>query len=348
MMEKALRIGVIGLGRRWRKRYEPALRGLRAIYKISAVCDQVPDRAAREAKRLACDAATGPTQLLEREDVEAILLLDEQWFGLWPLELACQLGKPVLCGCSLAADDSHADALHHRVRESRVPVMMEMVPRFASVTERLHGLFKTVLGAPRLLCCDVLSVHRLAKPFEQPLTAEQSPVWGLVGSAGIPLLDWCAGLLAGEPLNVMARSLEGGGFSMLFLEFAERRGVQLTRRCQQMTADSAAPLRRPSKVGAANPWRTDRPRVRLQILAEQGSAVVDPPGQVSWSTHEGLQYRAAHAELSSTQLLLMYFRDVVQGRAPLQPTFADAYRVLGWLRVAVKSRDEGRLLNISE
>jgi predicted dehydrogenase len=325
MMEKVLRIGVVGLGRRWHKRYRPALRRLSKNFSIRAVCDQIPQRAAWEAKRLACDAAAGPTQLLEREDVEAVLLLDQQWFGLWPLELACQLGKPVLCSCALAADDARADALHHQINDSCLPVMIEMLPRFAPATESLQGLFTTHLGAPRLLFCDIFRCGCVASPGECISMPDPRPILNLVGSTGIPLLDWCAGVFGGEPLNVTARSLERSGFSSLFMEFAGQRGVQMTRR--QATCPEG-------------------PTVRLQILAERGSAVLELPSRISWTSSEASHTQVFRGQLSSTTLLLSYFRAVVQERAALRPTFADAYRVVRWLRVAVKSRDEGRLLNI--
>ena len=47
-MTDLLRVGVIGLGRRWRKRYKPALGALRQRFAVRAVCDQVRERAQRE------------------------------------------------------------------------------------------------------------------------------------------------------------------------------------------------------------------------------------------------------------------------------------------------------------
>jgi predicted dehydrogenase len=346
-MEKDLRIGILGLGRRWQKRYEPALRRLGGDFTIRAVCDQVQERAEREAKRLGCAVATGPTQLLEREDVDAVLFLDEQWFGLWPVEQACRVGKPVLCACSLAADDAHADALHHQVRESRLPVMMEMLPRFASVTKQLRSLFETVLGPPRLLCCDVLCFGRVTAPTQKVPSLEQSPIRDMVGSGGISLLDWCGGLLGGEPLNVMARRLEGGEFSTLFLEFSDRRGVQFTHRCHGPAVAGTTPIRRRWKERAAALRRAHGATARVQILTERGSVLVEFPSTLSWTNSEVFHTDASLGKLSSTQLQLVSFREVVQERAALQPTFADAYRVLRWLRVAVRSQVEGRLLTIS-
>src|SRR5262249_51018186 len=91
-----LRVGGIGLGRRWR-RYRPILERLRDHIEVRTVCDQVARRAEAEARRLRCIASAGPVELLERGDVEAVLLLDAQWFGLWSLERACMTKKPVFC-----------------------------------------------------------------------------------------------------------------------------------------------------------------------------------------------------------------------------------------------------------
>jgi predicted dehydrogenase len=323
-MKKILRLGIIGLGRRWYKRYLPALLRLRSSFRISVLCDQRQERAVREAKRLACDAAAGPTQLLEREDVDAVLLLDRQWFGLWPLERACQVGKPVFCSCSLAWDDAHADALYRQVRESGLPVIMEMMPRFAPAAARLRNLFETDLGAPQLLLCDVVCKQAIC-PLQGARMPEVSPVAGLFGGSSIPLLDWCTGLLGDEPLTFSARSLEAAGFSSLFLEFSGGRGVQLTRRR----------------------GKVDRPTLRLEVLAERGSALVDLPYRLSWTTADGFHSHKLRGQPPPAQLILEHFRDVVQGKATPHPTLDDAYRVLRWLRVAARSRDEGRLLTVS-
>jgi predicted dehydrogenase len=324
-MEKVLRIGIIGLGKRWQKRYKPAFHALRRRFSVRVLCDQVQERAKLEAKQMACDVAAGPRQLLEREDVDAVLFLDAQWFRLWPLEQACQTGKPVFCCCSLESDDAHADSLRHQVRESRLPVVMEMVPRFAPVTARLRRLFETELGTPRLLLCEAVQPRKLPAPFKLTRSPDFSPVADLVGGAGIALLDWCAGLLGSEPLNVTARSLNPIGFSSLFLEFAGGRGVQITRR--------------PEVVG--------RPAVRLQVVAERGSASVELPYQVSWRTKAGSHSQALRGQRPLAQLLLEHFRDVLEQRAAPEPTLEDAYRVLSWLRVASRSRDEGRLLSLT-
>lgn len=324
-MQAVLRVGIIGLGRRWQKRYKPALRALRSRFRVRAVSDHVPQRAAREATDMACDMAAGPTQLLEREDVDAVLILDGQWFGLWPLEGACRTGKPVFCASSLERDDARADALHQHVQEHRLPVVMEMAPRFAPVTAWLQSLFETELGAPRLLRCEVVHSRKVPSRFDLTQAAQPSPVNDWFGGTAIALLDWCARLLGGEPVNVTARGLKPIGFSSFFLEFAGGRGVQITRR----------------------PQVADRPAVRLEIVAERGSAWAQWPSQVSWTTHEGFHSRTLRGQDPLAMALLEHFRAALEGNAALEPTLADAYRLLRWLRKAVQSLDEGRLVTFT-
>jgi predicted dehydrogenase len=204
---KQLRVGVIGLGRNWRRRYRRALHALREQFRVQAVCDQVPQSAEREARRLHCMATAGPTELLERDDTDAVLLLDDQWYGLWPLELACRFDKPVFCAVPLEKDEVHADATCQQVRESGLPVMMALAPRFASVTARLRELLQTQLGPPRLLLHEQIA---------------SGP-----GSISSTLLDWCAFVMGAAPASVQAAGTEG--IEELFLEFGEGRAARLSR-----------------------------------------------------------------------------------------------------------------------
>jgi predicted dehydrogenase len=217
MNQGPVRVGVIGLGRRWRQRYRPALRSLRDRFLVQAVCDQVPRRALAEARRQGCAAAAGPAALLET-DIEAVLLLETQWFGLWPVERACDLGKPVLC-CADPEQDEHADAVCRRVRDCRLPVLAELAPRQAPALVHLRHLLETRLGPARLVLCETVDAAGGRE----------------AGTAA--LLDACAALLEGEPLTVACHGLPDDRFTSLFLEFPGGRAVQLTRR----TAPHARP-----------------------------------------------------------------------------------------------------------
>ncbi len=162
-MPPRLRVGIIGLGRRWR-RCRPALHDLRNRLTVRAVCDQRPARAEQAAREFRCAAAAGPTDLLDRDDVEAILLLDAPWFGLWPIEQAARVGKPVFCAVPLSCDDAHADEVVRRVRTARLPVMAAMAPALSPAVTRLRDLLATRLGRLRLVRCDWCGRNAVARP----------------------------------------------------------------------------------------------------------------------------------------------------------------------------------------
>jgi predicted dehydrogenase len=309
-MMNLLRVGVIGLGRRWHRRYRPALRALRDRFEVRAVWDQVERRAAWEARRLRCAAAAGPTALLQSPDVDVLLLLDPQWFRLWPLEVACRLGKPVFCAASLKDDAAHADALRGQVQDSRLPVMMALAPRVAPATARLRELLATELGPARVLVC-----HEVI-PHPPPLSPGEN---GERAGPGIASVDWCLSLLGDPPVRVVAAAEVAPGFASLVLGFAGDRVAQVTR------------------------WRAPQasPVLRLHVAAERGSATVVLPGRVWWSGAQGQHLQVLREPRSLARLLLERFHQAAtQGQAP-EPDFHDAYRALGWLRAAAGSRAEG-------
>ena len=62
----------------------PTSRACRSTGRVRSDCASRRNRSAE----FDCAAAIGPVELLERSDVEAVLLLDSLGYGLWPLEHA--------------------------------------------------------------------------------------------------------------------------------------------------------------------------------------------------------------------------------------------------------------------
>lgn len=202
-----LHIGVIGLGRCWRKFYKPALRRLRDRVQVRAVCDQVQALAEHEAERLGCQAVLGPTALLQNQDIHALLLLDPQWFGLWPVEVACRFAKPVYC-CAYQIEHGHgAESVLQQVRDSGLWVMVDMLPRVAPAAAKLQELLDAQLGSPRMLLAEAIN-----------------------GDGVLSLADWCAGLFRQEPQEVRTWSSADGQFTAWFCDFGDGRAAQITRR----------------------------------------------------------------------------------------------------------------------
>src|SRR5262245_2626285 len=206
-----LRVGVIGLGRCWR-RYRPILTKLRDHVEVRAVYDQIARRAEVEARQLRCTAAMGPVELLERPDVEAVLLFDAQWFGLWPLEHACRTNKPVFCALSPTDDATHADALRRQIQDSGLSVLMALNPQLAPATLLLRELLIHRLGQARLVRAD-WSVAPTRDLLSSPVV--------------LPLLAACAWLLDDKPRSVWTIDGEGASFITVVLRFGSERLAQV-------------------------------------------------------------------------------------------------------------------------
>jgi predicted dehydrogenase len=205
-MGERLRVGIIGLGRRWRRRYAPALTALADSFEVAGVCDQIAQVAVSEAARLRCPAAVGASELLERGDVEAVLLLDLGWQRLWPVERAAAVGKPVFCLLALE-DDDNADGVARRVQESGLPVQMACAAAVTPAALRLADLQRRFLGPVRLLVGEL--AHRAALPES-----------GLVA--------WLLALLGSAPQAVTAAGSESAGLLSLTVEAEHGSSLQLT------------------------------------------------------------------------------------------------------------------------
>jgi predicted dehydrogenase len=315
-MDNPLRVGVIGLGASWRAHYRPALLALRKHFQVRALCDQIYQHALAQAKHLRCDATLGPVELLERDDVDAVLLLDTQWFQLWPAEQACRRRKPVFCTNQLVLAEPEVETLARQIADSQTPLVVGMETRHAPATVRLRELLATRLGTPRLLACTVTETSGTAE--------DTSSLLRLFGSAVLDMLDGCAGLLAGEPQTVLAAGTEERGVVNLWFEFTGGGIFQMTRLC-------GAHL---------------RPSARLQVLAENGTATVHWPVRVAWTDGEGIHQHVPPVRHSPSRALLERFADVVRGRAAVEPTADEVLRSLRWLRAAARSFAEGKRMNL--
>jgi predicted dehydrogenase len=207
-MPERLRVGIIGLGRTWQS-YRPALHGLRDLFEVRCVFDQRPERAERVGRHLGCSPAAGVVDLLERPEVEALLLLDVPWCGLWPVTQACRLGKPVFCAPSLVQDETHADALRETVAATNTPVLLGMRLTASPALLRLRDLLKRRLGPARLVRCEVTVPRRRS-------------------AALLALLHECAAVFDAEPVGLTSTKAEGTGLASILLEFGDGRVAQLS------------------------------------------------------------------------------------------------------------------------
>ncbi|MBY0526589.1 MAG: hypothetical protein K2R98_24550 [Gemmataceae bacterium] len=308
---KRVNIGVLGLGRRWRRRYAPAMQALTHRFCIRAVCDPVQECADLEARRLGCEAAGGPMELIQNGAVDAVLILDAPWYGLWPLQLACRARKPVFCAPGLDVDDAHASALVLAIREAQLPVMVERPLPLTPAAIRLRELTAT-LGSIRLVTCD-WTVGGRRQPSDRAM-----PSSTLLGRGGGAVLDWCVALSGCKPARVLAAETPAAGLATLMLESVDGPAVQIVRR------------RVPGPCSA----------LKVQVVCERGTAGAGLPRSVHWTSADGCHTQRLPRPRSLVRALLERFhRAIATGVAP-EPSLEESYRCVHWLRAVARSRVE--------
>ncbi|RUL84985.1 Gfo/Idh/MocA family oxidoreductase [Tautonia sociabilis] len=294
-----VRVGVIGLGRPWLERYRPLLVRPGGPARVVVVYDPVVHRAELEADRLPCAAAEGITVLLDRDDVEAVFLLDEPWYGPWPIAAALARGKAVFCGGRpRAALDELAALPTDRLRDAP-PVVLELHHRFAPETIRLRELLATTLGPPLRV-----SARMTAPAVERSSSDDDpAPALPLPADLAIALVDWCRTLFGSDPAS--SRLLRPGADSsdnlrVLLLDFPEGGSARLSIRL--------VPPNRP------------RPLHRLSVRTAKGRAWITPPGTLRWSLNPGgLPSAESFPPDPPTDRLVEHFLRSVRGESTLAP-----------------------------
>jgi hypothetical protein len=259
-MAGRVRVGVIGLGKRWR-RYRPALTGANAVMDVRAIWDSSPRRTIREARRLHCEAADGTEELRDRPDLDALLLFDLPWHRLWTLERAA---KPVFCAAHVT-DDDHLNTVREAVRARSAPVMTALSARLLPTIARLRVLLDKHLGPARTVCCSAgvggaVSGDRL-----------------LTSSALLPALDVCGELLSSSPRSIWTSVPADAGVVNLTLSYPGGHAA-----CITLTAGQRSPWRvtvsaDKGRAVALMPrrlqWRDSAGHHALRLPAEHGPTV---------------------------------------------------------------------------
>ena len=331
-----LRVGVIGLGRLWEARHKPALMRLRDRFQITAVYDQVMRRAELEAAQLGCAAAEGLIALIERPDVDVVYVLTPQWFGLYPIQIACACKKSIYCALPLASASQELETLTDLVESSGVAFMPEFARRFYPATLRLRELLATTLGPARL----ILGQNRLFgfDRYGQPGPTTQMAPAPLLIDPGSYLLDWCSFLFQAQPVAVFGNA-----------------GIVLPAVCEPATVSDFEsfvveyPGGGMAQIGFGRYHRgawgdASRflPQSGFQVFAERGAAWLELPDRIQWSDVEGTHEERLPVEPTVGDVLNEQFHRLIRGDHSLAPTIRDAMAVAHCVGDLAKSQREGR------
>ena len=334
-----LRVGLIGLGDAWEVRHRPALRALGDRFEVRAICEQVSHRAEQAAREFNATVVDGFRALAAREDVDVIVMLGEQWYGMLPLLAACDAGKAVYC-TAMYIDPDQAQLIRRRVREAGVAFMAEFPRRQAPATLRLKELIATRLGQPRLLFChrriaakDVASAH--IAPKKKDATTRDL----------IELVDWCRYVVGKEPTSVLGlgHSISPDSaeedYRMMSLDFSPN-GTPGQGQVAQISCGYYMPEIWEEAVAY-------RPPAALQVACEHGIAFIDLPSTLVWFDKAGRHQESLDSERPVGEQLLSQFHRSVTSFVHNPSGLEDAYRALTVVLAAKTSHEEGRRVPLS-
>ena len=335
-----LRVGLIGLGEAWETRHRPALRSLADRFEVRAICDQVARRAEQAAQEFGAAAVDGFRALSTREDIDALLMLSEPWYGSLPILAACDAGKALYSAVTPNLDPDEALTLKNRVQESGIAFMAEFPRRQAAATLRLKELIATRLGEPRLLFC-----HRRVPVKEGP----PPRVWSKTKAPEIrdlvELVDWCRYVVGRDPTSVFGLAHNASpdanaeDYNMMSLDFSGPRPAG-TGAAAQISCGTYMPVQWEEAV-------TFRPPPALQVACENGIAFIDLPSTLIWFDRAGRHQESLDSERPVGEQLLSQFYRSVTSLVRNPSGLEDAYRALSIVLAARTSHREGRRVPIS-
>ncbi len=79
-----LRLGLIGQGADWITRYQPSLRLMVDRFEVKAAYSSVMTLAQQMARDFSATCEDSFRSLIQREDIDAVLILESDWYGLAP------------------------------------------------------------------------------------------------------------------------------------------------------------------------------------------------------------------------------------------------------------------------
>lgn len=333
-----LRVGIVGLGSQWESRYLPALRSLVDRYEVRGICEQVSHLATRAAGETGSVSVDGYRALAARDDIDALLYLSDQWYGVAPILAACDFGKAVYSAISFPVDPEEARLLRARVEQSGIAFMAELPRRFAPATLRLKELIATRLGRPRMLFC-----HRRVPlsqgPASLPPRDRASEARDLM-----ELVDWCRYVAGAEPTSVVAvrHAEQPGGdvddYQMMSLDFSET-GRPGDGALAQISCGYYMPRQWEEAVGF-------RPPPALQVVCERGIAFVDLPASLVWFDDAGRHQESLESERPVGEHMLVQFHRKVTSLVRAMSGLDDALKAMQIVQAAAASQAEGRRVGL--
>lgn len=374
-----LRVGVIGLGEQWLTMHRPALRMLAERFDVRAIYCTVAKLAENAAGEFQADAVDGYEAMIQRDDIDAVLVLEQSWLGHLPALAACRAGKAIYWAGGSDFDPKADAPFRTCVEESGIAFMSSFPKRFAPATLRLKELIATSLGPPRLLFCH----KRLSSPekngsLTKPCKTEDRQQ---LRSELIEMIDWCSYVVAGRAESVMSANCmpaDPWDYRALSLRFDTRpdresvrlpaaaakiwetrlsSGKRLPAKSERSSADGNEDIPASDHVTAQiscgnyipAAWHEAigfRPPAGMQVCCQRGVAFIDLPASLVWFDDAGRHQESLDNETSIGEKMLSQFHRAVTSLVRNLSGLDDAFNASAILRDAERSSETGQRISL--
>jgi predicted dehydrogenase len=276
----------------------------------------------------------GYRALIEREDVDAVMMLESDWYGMLPLLAACDAGKAVYCSAEIDFEPNAAAEVKRRVEGAGIAFMSEFPRRFAPATLRLKELIATRLGHPRLLFC-----HRRLACESGDYSRSARSLNARSSRELIELIDWCRYIVGHDPNWVQAvwhpsiHDSITADYQIISIDFSSGEDYR-KKSLAQISCGAYIPAYWHEAIAF-------RPPAAVQVCCEKGLAFVDLPNGLVWFDEAGRHQESLDSELPVGQQLLAQFHRAVTSLVRKVGDLEDTYRALQTLETAQRSMREG-------
>jgi predicted dehydrogenase len=335
-----LRVGLVGLGNAWEKRYRPTLSAMTDRFEVRAVCENIGHRAGLVAAEFGATATDGFRCLARREDIDAVLLLSCGWCGPLPALAACEAGKAVYFGSGLDLDPQQFQLLKERVEASGIAFTAELPRRLAPATLRLKELIATGLGTPELIFCHQdLSADKPDHGLSMPRTSRSAE------HELVELVDWCCYVVGRRPNWVTGLSHRADpsasepDYRAISLDFSDSDRPE-SGPLAQISCGRYIPASWHEAAGY-------RRQASMQVSCAGGVAFVDLPSTLVWFDEAGRHQESLESERGVGEQLLLRFHRAVTSLVIKTADLDDALGAAAIARKAEVSHREGRRMVVS-
>jgi predicted dehydrogenase len=344
-----LRVGIIGLGDNWQRRYRPALHALRDWFEVRSVYSPVTLLAEKAARRFRAEVSYGVQSLVRRPDIDAVLVLATDWLGVQPVLAACSAGKAVYSAIGCDLDLEQSAVLQQHIRQSGVAYMAEFARRHAPATVRLKELIATRLGKPQLLFC-----HHRAKGGKPKFRRQRGQSGDRTVYRLSQLVDWCCYVVGAAPRSVLG--LEHHRAAKPPADRADRDSTRDYRLISLDFSSDGHPGSGPiAQVSYGSYLAADwpeaisfRPPAHLQVCCEHGVAFVDLPTTVVWFDEAGRHLESLEHERPMGEQMLLQFHRAVTSLVLKRDDLDDSCLLTRIMQTARRSACEGSWIELQD